>query len=153
MCRLPVAAAIPTVAAVLLIAGCGPRPAGDQVTVTTETPAPSPGPSTGPSPSAPDTSAPSAGFINRVWRVVASDAVAPGTLYVFMAESTLVIDGPGGTPAVGSWRRDGDHLVMVEEGIAYPTDILELTADSFRILSHNPGKAVEITLVPAEVTR
>jgi hypothetical protein len=64
-----------------------------------------------------------------------------------------VIDGPGGTPAFGTWRRDGDGLVLVEEGIAYPTDILELREDSFRLLSHNPGKAIEITMVPAEVTR
>ena len=79
--------------------------------------------------------------------------VAPGTLYVFLAESTLVIDGPGGTPMVGTWRREGDGLVIVEEGIAYETDILELRDDAFRILSHNPGKAVETTMVPAETSR
>ncbi|MEO6462391.1 MAG: hypothetical protein ABIP29_04895, partial [Candidatus Eisenbacteria bacterium] len=94
-----------------------------------------------------------AGFVNRVWRVSASNAVAAGTHYVFLAESTLVIDGPGGTPAVGTWRRDGEGLVMVEEGIAYPTDILELTGERFRIRSNNPGQPVEITLVPAAVTR
>jgi len=42
---------------------------------------------------------------------------------------------------------------MVEEGIAYETDILELRDDAFRILSHNPGKAVETTMVPAETSR
>jgi hypothetical protein len=29
-------------------------------------------------------------------------------------------------------------------------EILELTADRFVIRSHNPGQAVDITLVPAE---
>ncbi len=29
-------------------------------------------------------------------------------------------------------------------------DIVSLTADEFRLRSHNPGDAVEITLVPAE---
>ena len=133
-------------AVVLLLAGCTPRPADQEVTVTTETPAPEP---TAQAPAAPD----SAGFVNRVWRVTLSDAVAPGTLYVFLAESTLVIDGPGGTPMVGTWRREGNGLVMVEEGIAYETDILELRDDAFRILSHNPGKAVETTMVPAETSR
>ena len=28
-------------------------------------------------------------------------------------------------------------------------DILKLTADEFKILSHNPGGTLEITLVPA----
>jgi membrane protease YdiL (CAAX protease family) len=137
-------------ALVLVLAGCAPRPADQEVTVTTPAPeatAPSPA-----SPAAP-AAADSAGFVNRVWRVTLSDAVAPGTLYVFLAESTLVIDGPGGTPMVGTWRREGDGLVMVEEGIAYETDILELRDDAFRILSHNPGKAVETTMVPAETSR
>ena len=38
---------------------------------------------------------------------------------------------------------------MVEEGISYKVDILTLTADEFKILSHNPGGALEITMVPA----
>jgi hypothetical protein len=38
---------------------------------------------------------------------------------------------------------------MIEEGIPYPTDILELTADRFRIRSHNPGEPVEIGMVLA----
>lgn len=148
MRRLPAAATIvaPALAAVLLLSGCNPQPPGEDLTVTTDTTA-----RETPAPATPGQEP--AGFVNRVWRVTASSAVAPGTLYVFMAESTLVIDGPGGTPAVGTWRRDGDGLVMVEEGIAYPTDILELTAVVFRIRSHNPGQPVDITMAPADVTR
>jgi hypothetical protein len=82
--------------------------------------------------------------------VSASPTVAVGSMYVFLAESTLVMTGPGTTPALGTWRRDGDGLVMVEDGIAYPTDIVSLTGDEFVIKSHNPGAPVEITLVPAE---
>lgn len=131
MHRLPVAA----LATALLLAGCNPGdPREDDITVPTDPAGP-------------------VGFVNRVWRVSASDAVAPGTVYVFLAESTLVIDGPGSTPAVGTWRRADEGLILVEDGIAYPTDILELTGDRFRLRSHNPGPPVEITLVPAEVTR
>lgn len=39
--------------------------------------------------------------------------------------------------------------ILVEESIEYPTDILELDADSFVIRSHNPGAPVDISLVPA----
>ena len=144
--------AVAAVLALLAFAGCAPKPADESVTVTTtETPAPVPVDTAS---SAPGTaSEANAGFVNKVWRVTMSDALQPGTFVVFLAESTLVIDGPGGTPMVGTWRRDGDDLVMVEEGIAYPTDILELRSDAFRILSHNPGKAVETTMVPAETSR
>jgi hypothetical protein len=38
---------------------------------------------------------------------------------------------------------------MVEESVSYPTEILELTTGSFVIRSHNPGKPVDISFVPA----
>ena len=138
----------------VLLAGCAPKPADESsIHVTTETPAPAPAASTDPAAPAatdPATPAPSVGFVNRVWRVSASSNVAVGSMYVFLAESTLVMTGPGSTPAFGTWRRAGDGLVMVEEGVAYPTDIVSLTANEFRIRSHNPGEPVDITLVPAE---
>jgi hypothetical protein len=36
---------------------------------------------------------------------------------------------------------------MLEEGIAYAVEILELTQDRFRIRMRNPGEPVEMTLV------
>ena len=89
-------------------------------------------------------------FVNRVWKVGASASVSPGMLYVFLEDGTLVMAGPGGKPAFGSWKRDNGALVMIEESIPYKVDILELTNDTFRIRSHNPGEPVEITLVPAK---
>lgn len=88
-------------------------------------------------------------FVNKVWRVSASSSVAPGTLYVFLAEGTLIVASANGKPAMGTWRYESDALTMVEEGIAYKADILKLSKDEFRIRSHNPGKSVEIALVPA----
>jgi len=41
-------------------------------------------------------------------------------------------------------------VVMVEESIAYPTDILHLDEKEFRIRSNNPGGSVEIRLVRAD---
>jgi hypothetical protein len=91
-------------------------------------------------------------FENRVWTVAESDSVAKGTLYVFLSEGTLVIASPHNKPLLGSWRHEGDRLVMVEESIAYPTDILHLDDKEFRIRSNNPGGSVEIRLVRADAS-
>ncbi len=115
--------------AAALAAGCGERPA------------PAANPAT--SSKAPAT------FVNKVWSVRESPGVAAGTLYVFLSEGTLVITSPNSRPALGKWTYDQKILTMVEEGISYKVDILTLTADEFEILSHNPGGALEITMVPA----
>ena len=92
-------------------------------------------------------------FADRVWRVKESSTVQAGTTYAFLADGTLVIDSPGGTPLYGQWRFDDGALTLVEEGQAYPTEILEHDKDSMRIRSHNPGTPVDILLVAApEVT-
>lgn len=93
-----------------------------------------------------------ASFVNKVWRVSESPAVAPGTLYVFLSEGTLLITSEHSKPALGRWKYDG-ALTMVEESIAYKVDILKLTDEEFHIRSHNPGGSVEIRLVPADDNR
>lgn len=125
-----------TAAAALAVA-CGP-------------PSPAPGSQTAtPTTAAPPTAA-TPRFVNRVWRVAESSTVAPGQLYVFLSEGTLVVASGGGTPALGRWSRTAEGLTMVEEGLSYRTDIVSLTADEFRIRSHNPGQPVDIRLVPAD---
>ena len=88
-------------------------------------------------------------FAGKVWRVQSSTAGEPGSTYAFLSDGTLVIDSPHGTPMYGKWSYDGGKLVMTEEGVAYPTDIVALDAGTFQIRSHNPGGVVDITLVPA----
>lgn len=101
-------------------------------------------------PPAPRASERPASFVNRVWRVARSSAVADGTLYAFLSDGTLVITSPGNKPMVGSWSRSEDGLVMVEEAIPYRVDILTLDDDEFVIRSHNPGAPVDIAMVPAD---
>ena len=60
---------------------------------------------------------------------------------------TLRIESAGATPAIGRWSWEDGALVMIEEGIAYPTEILRLDADHFSIRSHNPGTPVDIEMV------
>ncbi len=87
------------------------------------------------------------GFIDIVWKVNDSTTVAPGAVYVFLSDGTLLITRAGDKPLTGSWTQAGGELTMVEEGLSYRTEILELTAESFRIRSHNPGEPVEISLL------
>lgn len=89
-------------------------------------------------------------FINKVWRVSESSAVARGTLYVFLSDGTLLITSEHSKPALGTWRYAGGVLTMVEESIPYKVDILNLSANEFRIRSNNPGGAVEIRMVRAD---
>jgi len=90
-----------------------------------------------------------AAFVDRVWRVRESSAVAPGTRYSFLGDGTLVIEGAGGPPGYGRWAHRNGALTMTEEGIAYPVDILAIDADGFEIRSHNPGEPVTIAFEPA----
>lgn len=118
----------------LVVSGCSPPPAA------------APG-------AAPDGDTPSAApatFINRVWRAVEANGAPRDQLYVFLSSGALVVASATGKPMVGRWAHAGEGLSMVEEGQEHTTDILALTADEFRIRSHNPGQPVDIRLVPAD---
>jgi len=88
-------------------------------------------------------------FVNQVWKVSESSAVARDSLYVFLSEGTLVITSPNSKPALGTWKYEKGTLTMVEESIPYTVDILKLSRNEFRIRSNNPGKPVTITFIPA----
>jgi hypothetical protein len=91
---------------------------------------------------------PAAPFIDRVWRVRESSAVARGTLYVFLSDGTLLVAADKQSPSFWRWTYENGALTMIEESVAYPTDILTLNDKEFTIRSHNPGESVLITLVP-----
>ncbi|UNK48793.1 hypothetical protein MNR01_13730 [Lysobacter sp. S4-A87] len=149
------------VATTLVLAACKaqaptpqPEPATPQVTADTSaqparsTDAPLPSEDASLAPAVTTPALPSA-FVDKVWKVSKSGAVEPGTTYVFLADGTLVIDSPNGTPMHGRWSFDKGALVMVEEGISYPTEIIAIDDSQFHIRSHNPGEPVDIELVPA----
>jgi hypothetical protein len=85
-------------------------------------------------------------FADKVWRVERGGDVEVGTAYTFLHDGTLVIDAPHGTPSTGRWRYDLGKLTMVEEGVAYPTDVISQDATHLVLRSHNPGGSVDITL-------
>ncbi|MBU8975785.1 MULTISPECIES: hypothetical protein [unclassified Lysobacter] len=90
-----------------------------------------------------------AAFADKVWKVKSSGSVEPDTVYAFLGDGTLVIDSPNATPMHGKWSFESGKLTMVEEGIAYPTDILKLDANELHLRSHNPGQPVDIVLTAA----
>ena len=85
---------------------------------------------------------------SQVWQVTASRGVAAGSLYVFLADGTLLVGTPGSTLAQGRWRSEGGRLVMVEESQSHPAEVLALQPDRLKLRSHNPGSPVEMTLQP-----
>lgn len=93
---------------------------------------------------------PAAVLAGKAWRVERrSDGGEVGATYAFLADGTLVVDSPNGTPMAGSWSVDAGALSLTEEGIAYPTDLVPRDADHVTLRSHNPGGVVEIALVRA----
>ncbi|KQY55013.1 hypothetical protein [Lysobacter sp. Root494] len=146
------------VASMVVLSACKPAPSTTELATESAPsatspaaaePTASPAPAPAPAPAGDAAEAAKPEFAGKVWRVQSSTAGEPGSTYAFLADGTLVIDSPHGTPMYGKWSYDDGKLVMTEEGVAYPTDIVALDAGSFQIRSHNPGGVVDITLVPA----
>jgi len=91
----------------------------------------------------------SASFINKVWKVDKSNDVAPGHLYVFLSEGTLVITSPNSKPAFGSWKYTDGAFSITEEGLTYKVDIVKVSETEFHIRVNNPGQVTEIEFVAA----
>lgn len=125
-----------SIAVLLLAAACSREP--ETASVATA-PAPPPPASVKP------------GFVNKVWEVSVSTGVAPGTLYAFLSDGTLVVTSPNSKAAFGAWSYANGALTMIEESQEYKVDILKLSPEELRLKSHNPGGSVEILLVPARV--
>ena len=141
--------------AVAALSACSASsPPADSATVAVPaapavTPLPSTQPAvetTTPAPAAQD-AAPA--FVDTPWKVTDSAGGQVGTIYTFASDGRLVIDAPGGTPSTGQWTYSDGKLTMVEDGVAYPTDIVSLDAARFVIRSHNPGGTIDIAMVAA----
>ena len=122
-------------AALVLLVACSREPGTGDAAYVPTTPPPSVKP----------------GFINKVWEVNLSTGVAPGMLYAFLSDGTLVITSPNSKPAFGAWTYKNGKLTMIEDSQEYPTDILNLTHNELRLRSNNRGGSVEILLIPARV--
>ena len=129
-----------------------PADVADVAPATTDATTPTaPEPTVEPAPPAADSvpaTDPASVLAGKVWRVERrSDGGEIGSTYAFLADGTLVVDSPNGTPMTGSWTAEAGALSLTEEGIAHPTDLVVRDADHVTLRSHNPGGVVEIALV------
>lgn len=136
---------VAVLAAAVLLAGCSQRDNSPENGNSALAPAAAPAPISEP--------APPATFINKVWKVRDSSAVAQGQLYAFLSDGTLVITLAGNKPALGAWTQEGDGLTWIEEGQPHKVEVLALTAYEFRVRVHSPGEPIEIAMVPADAAQ
>lgn len=111
------------------------------------TPLPSGKPATETTTPAPATHGTAPAFVGTPWKVTDAAGGQAGTIYTFASDGSFMIDAPGGTPATGQWSYTDGKLTMVEDGVAYPTDIVSLDDTHFVIRSHNPGGTTDIAMV------
>ena len=137
--------AVPTAPAVTPL----PSTTRDAVPSTPATTAPATATTPTPSAGAEPASGPPPAFADIPWKVSDSPGGQAGAVYTFGSDGTLTVAAPGGTPSTGRWSYAGGKLTLVEDGVAYPTDIVSLDDMHFVIRSHNPGGTVEIAMVPA----
>ncbi len=133
---------MPGIVAVLALAACGrpPLPPDGAAVVLPKPPAQS-------LPATPgDAWAGGLPFQNRVWVVERSNAVATGSVRIFLWDGTLLMTGPGSNPAFGRWIFERGRLRIVEEGISYETEILESAGDRLRLRMLSPGEPVTLEL-------
>ena len=132
-----------TLVCLALLAACG-RDAAPPATDTAQATPPAAA-EPAPLPSTPIAVAPA--FLGTTWRADTGSGVEAGTRYTFMQDGSLLVVQPSGTPMQGSWRMVDGGLVMTEEGIDYPTEVVLHDAEHLHLRSHNPGGVVELVLV------
>jgi hypothetical protein len=86
-------------------------------------------------------------FANRVWKVAKGSEGDPGTFYVFLADGSLLIASPHGTPSLGDWHYSGDVLTMVEDGVPHQATLVRSTPDTFAVRIAGAGRPVLVTFV------
>jgi hypothetical protein len=99
-------------------------------------------------PSKPGAEAAVPDFANRAWKVAKGSEGDPGTFYVFLADGSLLITSPHGTPSLGTWHYSGEVLTMVEQGLPHQATVLRLTPDTFSISIAGSGQPVVLTFIP-----
>jgi len=102
------------------------QPGSDAASRPEETPAPVTAPPPEPSASAP-------AFTGKVW-VQAGSPDLPGTMRIFLADGTLVMDSCWETYRLAQWRAESERsLVVVEDGQEIPTEIVNASADELHL--------------------
>ena len=72
-------------------------------------------------------------LVGKVW-VATDPSAAPGTIRIFLADGTLVMDSCGETYRLSEWKRiDDRHVEWTEDGVSIRAEVTALTADRMRL--------------------
>ncbi len=129
-----------TLLALLLLCGCRTDAAAPA--------APAPG-NDDPTPVASATSA-APSFVGKAW-VGEGSGDLPGVLRIFLPDGTLVMDSCWETYRLAEWRMDGGRLVITEERMEIPAEVLSASDAELRLRLTLVDGTKEETYRPAPV--
>lgn len=77
-----------------------------------------------------------AAFVGRAW-ISADAAAAPGTMRIFLADGTLLMDSCGETYRLAKWRTvDRGRIEWTEDGARIAADVSQPRAGTLRLRLH-----------------
>ena len=90
-------------------------------------------------------------LVNTVWRITSANR-APGTLFVFLSNGTLVMTSCVEVYRLATWRAETtDRLTIVEDiAVQYTADIRALSQDSLSLRLNLKTEQVDLTLEAAK---
>ena len=90
-------------------------------------------------------------LVNTVWRVTSGNR-APGTLFVFLSNGTLVMTSCVEVYRLATWRAETtDRLTIVEDPpVQYTADMLALSQNSLSLRLNLRSEQVDLTLEAAQ---
>jgi len=90
-------------------------------------------------------------LVNTVWRVTSGNR-APGTLFVFLSNGTLMMTSCVEVYRLATWRSETtDRLTIVEDTtVQYTADILALSQDRLSLRLNLRSEQVELRFEPAQ---
>lgn len=93
------------------------------------------------------------GWTNKVWKVTAPPDRAPGSVYLFLNNGTVVMTSCVETYRLATWTSEGTGRVTIEEDpqVRVPADIREVDERHLAIRLHLKSEVVELALETASV--
>ncbi|MGP9800811.1 hypothetical protein [Rheinheimera sp. NSM] len=86
---------------------------------------------------------------NRVWLQTSKEA-EPGALRIFLANGTMLLASDVASPAIEQWLCTQGRLYLIEQGIRYSADILQLTETVLTLQLEHPAGSTVLSFVAAD---
>jgi hypothetical protein len=101
---------------------------------------------------APSSSTTESRLANKVWLVTAPAGRAPGSLYIFLADGTLMMTSCVETYRLSTWRLQSDDRLLVTEDstTSYVVRVIDLGERDLRLRLELVGENVDLELRAAD---